>query len=77
MTDNNEKKNNNTEEFKKSDDKSKPVEISIEDKLKETEDKLLRSLAEIEKIKEEDLKKRSKTRLNLVLLILLKKVCQF
>ena len=48
MTDNNEKKNNNTEESKKSDDKSKPVEISIEDKLKETEDKLLRSLAEIE-----------------------------
>ena len=48
MTDNNEKKNNNTEESKKSDNKSKPVEISIEDKLKETEDKLLRSLAEIE-----------------------------
>ncbi len=48
MKDNNEKKNNNTEESKKSDDKSKPVEISIEEKLKETEDKLLRSLAEIE-----------------------------
>ena len=45
-------------------------------KLKETEDKLLRSLAEIE-IKEEDLKKEIKDAFELALLTLQKKVYQY
>ena len=48
MPDNNK---NNPEEIKdhvKDDPKNKPGEITVEQKLKETEDKLLRSLAEIE-----------------------------
>ena len=46
-------------------------EISVEDKLKETEEKLLRSLAEIE-IKEEDLKKEVKDAFEFALTLLKK-----
>ena len=48
MTKNNEKKTNETKDEKSVDSKSTTKESSIDQKLKETEDKLLRSLAEIE-----------------------------
>ena len=48
MTKNNEKKTNETKDEKSVDSQSTTKESSIDQKLKETEDKLLRSLAEIE-----------------------------
>ena len=54
--------------------KEENKELTLEEKLKETEEKLLRSLAEIE-IKEEDLKKKLKMLLNLDRLILQRKPC--
>ena len=52
MTDNNKKQEKNDPLLKKKsseiDDKARVKEASVEDKLKDTEDKLLRSLAEIE-----------------------------
>ena len=49
MTDNNQKKHTNDKTSNEAaDKKSEKVELSLEEKLKETEDKLLRSLAEIE-----------------------------
>ena len=47
MSKNNENKTEEKKEIKKESDKM-PEDSSLEDKLKETEDKLLRSLAEIE-----------------------------
>ena len=51
------KDNQNNKDIGKDD---KGEKLSVEEKLAETEDKLLRSLAEIEKIKEDDLKKEIK-----------------
>ena len=48
MSENNEKNNDKIEEKQKDSEKDKNQDISIEEKLKETEDKLLRSLAETE-----------------------------
>ena len=48
MSENNEKNNDKIEEKQKDSDKGKNQDISTEEKLKETEDKLLRSLAETE-----------------------------
>ena len=48
MTQNNEKKTNESKDKKSVDSQSTTKESSIDQKLKETEDKLLRSLAEIE-----------------------------
>ena len=48
MSENNEKNNDKIKEKQKDPDKGKNQDISIEEKLKETEDKLLRSLAETE-----------------------------
>ena len=48
MSENNEKDNNQPKSEKKILSKDKKEEITIEQKLKETEEKLLRSLAEIE-----------------------------
>ena len=48
MTDNNKKKQDQISEEQKKEVDQNPSEISQEEKLKETEDKLLRSLAEIE-----------------------------
>ena len=48
MSENNEKNNDKIKEKQKDSDKDKNQEISTEEKLKETEDKLLRSLAETE-----------------------------
>ena len=48
MSENNEKKNDKIEEKQTVSDKDKNQDISTEEKLKETEDKLLRSLAETE-----------------------------
>ena len=82
MTENNKKKSNDTEE--KSDAKASGVtadqdnnkkadnKITIEEKLKIAEDKLLRSLAEIEN--QEDLKKEIKDAFEFGSLILQKKV---
>ena len=61
-----------TDELKNEDSK----ELSLEDKLKESEDKLLRSLAEIEN-QDEGSKKKLKMPLNLDRLILQKKVWLF
>ena len=48
MSENNEKNLDKTEDKKKDSSKEKKVELTVEQKLKDTEDKLLRSLAEIE-----------------------------
>tara|TARA_B100000886_G_scaffold335972_1_gene293914 strand:+ start:3389 stop:3970 length:582 start_codon:yes stop_codon:yes gene_type:complete len=48
MSENNEKNNDEIKEKQKDSDKGKNQDISTEEKLKETEDKLLRSLAETE-----------------------------
>mgnify|MGYP001459398846 CR=1 FL=1 len=48
MSENNEKNNDKIEEKQKDSDKDKNQDISIKEKLKDTEDKLLRSLAETE-----------------------------
>ena len=48
MSENNEKNLNKTEDKKKDSSKEKKVELTVDQKLKDTEDKLLRSLAEIE-----------------------------
>ena len=48
MTDNNKKKQDQISEEQTKEVDQNPSEISQEEKLKETEDKLLRSLAEIE-----------------------------
>ena len=48
MTDNIKKEPEKIKDHKKDDPKNKAEEITVEQKLKETEDKLLRSLAEIE-----------------------------
>ncbi len=48
MSENNEKKTSKTEGLKDTHSEEKAADLSVEQKLKETEDKLLRSLAEIE-----------------------------
>ena len=48
MSENNEKNLDKTEDKKKDSSKEEKVELTVEQKLKDTEDKLLRSLAEIE-----------------------------
>ena len=48
MSENNEKNNDKIKEKQKDSDQGKNQDISTEEKLKETEDKLLRSLAETE-----------------------------
>ena len=48
MSENNEKNLDKTEDKKKDSSKEKKVELTVDQKLKDTEDKLLRSLAEIE-----------------------------
>ena len=48
MSENNEKNLDKTEDKKKDFSKEKKVELTVDQKLKDTEDKLLRSLAEIE-----------------------------
>ena len=48
MTDNNEKDQSQDKDSSKNSEKTQNDRVSVEEKLKETEDKLLRSLAEIE-----------------------------
>ena len=48
MSENNEKNLDKTEDKKKDSSKEKKVELTVDQKLKDTEDKLLRSLAELE-----------------------------
>ena len=81
MEENNQKKAKHSDftDNKKSEDKSnndQKDEKSIEEKLADSEDKLLRSLAEIENQRRRS-KKKLKMHLNSVLLILLKKAWLF
>ena len=75
MSENNEKKPEKTKNISDAptEGETKKEEISIEQKLKDVEDKLLRSLAEIENQRRR-FEKEIKDALNLDLLTLLKKV---
>ena len=72
MSENNEKNVDNQNSTPKDESKENVKDLPVEKKLKETEDKLLRSLAEIENQRRR-FEKEIKDALNLDLLILLKK----
>ena len=73
MTDNNKNDLEKNKDHIKDGSKNKSEEITVEQKLKETEDKLLRSLAEIEN-QGEGSKKKLRMRSNSVHITLLRKV---